>query len=262
MTPRDALAEGRLADATALQEAAVHDRPHDPAARLFLFELYTLAGRLFDARDQLRAISSRDPNWPASRGGFLRLLRAEYRRTHRVRRPAFLADPPAHARRRWKAVRALRGGDGDDASLWVDRADTVSPCPYLSGHVDGREFEGLRDTDDRFASVLEVFVGGEYVWVPFEQLRRVALDPAAGVLDAAFRPGQVALTGGPELRVMLPLVYPGSHEAGGAFALGQETDWPESPGGLACGVGSRVLMLGDEELPLGECRQIDLLHGR
>src|SRR5438067_10199522 len=172
MTPRDALADGRLADAITLQEAAVRDRPDDPAARLLLFELDTLAGRLADARDQLRAVHSGDPNWPASRAGFLRLLRAE-RRRGRGRRPEFLADPPAHARRRWNAARALRGGDGEAAAAWIDRADAVSPCPYLSGHVDGREFEGLRDTDDRFGSVLEVFLGGEYAWVPLEQLRRL-----------------------------------------------------------------------------------------
>jgi protein involved in temperature-dependent protein secretion len=42
------------------------------------------------------------------------------------------------------------------------------------------------------------------------------------------------------------------------FACGQETDWPENPGGLVVGVGARVLIVGEEELPLGECRQIDV----
>ena len=71
----------------------------------------------------------------------------------------------------------------------------------------------------------------------------------------------MALARGSELRVLVPLVYPRSDEAGDEFALGREADWPEAPGGLACGVGG-VLMLGDEELTLGECRQIDLLQGR
>lgn len=261
MTPRDALSEGRLTDAIALQEAIVRDELAEPAAQLFLFELYTLAGRLTDARDQLKAVQSHDPNWPASRSGFLRLLRAEHRR-RRGRKPVFLADPPTHARRRWNAVRALRDGDGDAAATWIDRADSVSPCPYLSGHIDGREFEGIRDTDDRFASVLEVFVAGEYVWVPLEQLRRLTLDPPVGVLDAAVRPGQVALTTGSELRVLVPLVYPNSADAGDEFALGREADWPEAAGGLACGVGARILMIGEEELPLGDCRQLDLMQGR
>jgi type VI secretion system protein ImpE len=261
MTPRDALADGRLTDAIVSQEAAVRGEADDAAGHLFLFELYTLAGRLTDARDQLHAVDSHDPNWPASRGGFLRLLRAEHRR-RRGGKPLFLVDPPTHARRRWNAVRALREGDADAAATWIDRADAVSPCPYLTGHVDGREFEGLRDTDDRFASVLEVYLGGEYAWVPLEYLRRLTLDPPAGVLDAAVRPAQVALAGGSELRVLVPLVYPNSAGAGDEFALGREADWPETPGGLACGVGARILMVGEEELPLGDCRQLDLLQGR
>ncbi len=259
MTPRDALANGRLAEAVALQEEVVRGRPDDPAARLFLFEVLTLVGRLLDARDQLRLIRSDDPNWPATRRGFLRLLKAEHRRSHRGCRPVFLAPTPAHVRRRWRAVRALRAGDGDAAAEWIDRADAASPT--LSGHVDGREFEGLRDTDDRFGSVLEVFAGADYLWVPFEQLRRVTLDPAAGVLDAAFRPARLLLTVGTEPRVVLPLVYPGSHAADGVFAAGLETDWPEAPGGLVRGAGARVLLVGEEELPLGECRQIDIRGG-
>jgi type VI secretion system protein ImpE len=261
MTPQDALSAGRLADAVALQESTVRDRPDEPAARLFLFELYTLAGRLTDARDQLKAILSHDPNWPASRSGFQRLLRSEHCR-RRSKKPVFLADPPVHAQRRWKAVRALREGDTDTAATWIDRADAVSPCPYLTGHVDGREFEGLRDTDDRFASVLEVYLGGEYTWVPLEHVQRLTLDPPVAVLDAAVRPAHLALVGRSELRVLVPLVYPCSEEAGDEFALGREVDWPEAPGGLACGVGARVMMVGDEELPLGECRQIDILQGR
>ncbi len=261
MTPRAALDSGRLADAISLQESVVRSPADGPAARLFLFELYTLAGRLTDAREQLRLIDSHDPNWPASRGGFLRLLRAE-RRRRRGRRPHFLSDPPTHARRRWNAVRALRDGDAETAARWIDRADAVSPCPYLLGHVDGREFEGLRDTDDRYASVLEVFLGGEYAWVPFEQLRRLTLDPPVGVLDAAVRPAQVVLLQGTQLRVLVPLVYPNSELDGDDFALGRESDWPEQPAGLACGVGARVWMIGDEELPLGDCQQIDLLQGR
>jgi type VI secretion system protein ImpE len=258
MTPRDALAEGRLSEALALQLAAARHRPSDAGTSLFLFELLTLAGRLSEARDQLRAIVSSDASWPAVRNEFRRLLRAEHRRTHRGGKPAFLSDPEPHARWRWRAIRALQAGDGDAAADCIDRADAGSPAPGLSGHVDGREFEGLRDTDDRFGSVLEAFVGGEYAWFPWECLHRVRLAPPAGVLDAVFRPAELLLTEGTRLRVVLPLAYPGSHEAGDEFALGRETDWVLAPGGVTQGVGARVLMIGEEELALGECKQIEI----
>ncbi|MFO0850146.1 MAG: type VI secretion system accessory protein TagJ [Gemmataceae bacterium] len=255
MTPRDALADGRLADAVTAQQQVVADRPGDPAARLFLFELLTLAGRLRAAADQLRAIASDAPDWPRSRRRFLRLLTAEHRRSHRLRRPRFVLPPPPHVRRRRAALDALTVGDVGRAVRLIDRADAVTPA--FGGHVDGREFDGLRDADDRFTAVLEGFAGREYVWVPFDQLRRVTLAPAAGVLDAAFRPADVTLADGRRVGLVLPLVYPGSHAADGAFAAGQDTDWPPA-GGLACGVGARVLLAGDEELPLGEVRQLDV----
>lgn len=258
MSPREALVEGRLIDATALQEAVVRDQPDDAAAGLFLFELLTLAGRLHDARSQLFAIPTEDPDWPAARRGFLHLLKAEYRRSHRLRKPLFLRPPPTHARRRWRGIAAIRAGNARAAD-WIDRGDETSP--HIIGHIDGREFEGLRDTDDRYASAFEAFVGPEYVWLPFEDVRRLTLFPPVGPLDVAFRPSRVRFADGGELSVVLPLVYPESHREGGAFAAGLETDWRADAGGVACGIGTRVLILGEEEVPLGESRQLDLRVG-
>jgi len=254
MTPQDAIAEGRLSDAVALQEAIVNDCPHDPAARLFFYELLSLAGRLNDARDQLHAIESTDPTWPATRRGFAWLLKAESAR-RRGRRTEFGPDPPSHLKARWRVFRALALGRPDEALLWVDRSD--ASCPTIAGHVDGREFEGLRDTDDRFGSVLEAFVGPAYVWIPFEDLRRITFAATAGVLDAAFRRARLRFADGQEIEATLPLLYPGSFAADGVFAVGLEADWPDV-GGPVCGVGARVMLVGDEELPLSECRQFDL----
>jgi type VI secretion system protein ImpE len=255
MSPRDALADGRLADAVALQQAIVLERPDDPAARLFLFELLTLAGRLREARDELRLVTSDDPAWPSVRRDFLRLLKAEHVRSHRHRRPLSVDKEPAHFRRRWKGIVALRQERGD-AAEWFDRADVDSPL--IAGHVDGREFDGMRDTDDRFGSVFEALVGPEYIWLPFEDVRRLTLAPSVGALDAAFRPARVLLANGGELDVVLPLLYPGSHADDGTFAVGLDTDWRAAGGSVTCGVGARVLLVGEDEVSLGECKQFEL----
>ncbi|MBX9628343.1 MAG: tetratricopeptide repeat protein [Gemmataceae bacterium] len=256
MTPHELFAEGRLVEAVALQEAAVADRPADPAARLFLVELLAFAGRLTEARSHLDEIDSDDPGWPASRQGFRRLLRAEWRRAA-GRRPVVLPEPaPRHARCRWRAVRCLRDDQPEEAVNWVDRADESSPD--LAGFLDGQEFDGLRDADDRFASVLEVFAGGDYLWVPWEAVRRVALRPARYALDRLFRPADLRLTDGTELAVHLPLVYPGSHEADDEFALGLETDRVCPDGGPVRCVGGKLLMVGAAEVPLAECRMIEV----
>jgi type VI secretion system protein ImpE len=153
-------------------------------------------------------------------------------------------------------MRALTENNPTRAVRRVDKADAITPV--VTGHLDGREFRGLRDADDRFASVLEVLFDGRYMWVPFEHLKRVSLRPAMGPLDAAFRPVRVRLTTGDEFDGHLPLVYPASDEFGGAFACGQEIDYLESADGPATCIGARVLMTGEEEILLGDVKQLDV----
>ena len=257
MTAHEAFAEGRLRDAIGLQESAVAESTGDDAARLFLVELLVFAGRLDEARSHLAIIDSDDPAWPSSARSFRRLLRAETRRSLRVRRPVILPEPiPRHAKARWVAVKALRDARPDDAIRWVDRAE--ERAPPITGFLDGREFDELRDADDRFASVLEAFIEGDYVWFPWEVLRRVKLGPARYPLDRLFRSAEVRLKNGSDFAVHLPLVYPGSHTADDEFALGLETDriCPDD-GPIRC-IGGKLLLAGDEEVPLAECRMIEI----
>ena len=253
MTPQTALAEGRLTDAMELQLAAVAIRPTDPAARLFLFELQLLANRFRDAWESLNAIESPDPAWPKSRQWYRRLVRAACDR-YRGRPPEFIAEVPRHAARRSRAIRAIRRNEAADALLWIDRADHRSP--HLLGHVDGREFDGLRDADDRFASVLEAFVGAAYFWLPFEQIHRLTVSVAKGIAENAYRPARIRLSDGAEFSAVLPLVYPGSVDD--VHSLGMETDHVNPDGGPMRCVGSKLLLLGEEELSLGDIRQLDV----
>jgi type VI secretion system protein ImpE len=253
MTPQELFAEGRLAEAIELQDAAAGD----PAGRLFLVQLFLFAGRLADARSHLALIDADDPGWPDLARTFLRLIRAERRRTG-GRRPLVRPEPPPpHARRRWLAVRALREARPDDAVRLIDRADAVAP--EVRGFLDGREFEDLRDADDRFASVLEGFVGGEYLWFPWEGIRSVRLEPANYARDRLFRPATVRLTDGGTFAAHVPLVYPNSHAADGVFATGLETDFVCPDGGPTRCVGGKLLLVGDgAEVPLADVTMIEI----
>ncbi len=255
MTARELLAEGRLADAVVVQRKSV-ERDPSPQARLFLFELLVLADHIDDSHAQLAAIASDQPTWPAARDRFGHLMRAIRRRNRLRRRPEFLTAPPAHVTRRWNAARAVEAGDPDRGVRWIDRADAATP--EVRGFVDGREFVGLRDGDERFASVWEVFVGSRYVWVPFEHTRGVVLSPAAGVIDIAYRPAELRLTDGRTLSVVLPLVYPLSAEGGDEFALGEAVDWTTEDQGPVCAFGAKVFFVGEEELPLNDLRMIEI----
>jgi type VI secretion system protein ImpE len=258
MTVHDLLADGRLADAVALQEAAVGAAPTDPAARRLLIDLLAFAGRLDDALDHLARIDSDAPDWPETARSLHRLFRSERLRTLEGRAPTITPDPtPKHAARRWRAVQLLRRARPDDAVRAVDAADAVGPV--IRGFIDGREFDGLRDADDRFGSVLEAFRGGEYLWVPWEALRKAVLAPAAVLLDQLYRPAVLTLRDGPVLDVHLPLVYPASYRAEGEFALGTETDHVCPDNGPTRCIGGKLLLVGeDDEVRLAECRFIEV----
>jgi type VI secretion system protein ImpE len=149
----------------------------------------------------------------------------------------------------------VEAGVPDHGVKWIDRADVATP--EVRGFVDGREFVGLRDGDERFASVFEVFVGSRYAWVPFEQVRAVVLPPAAGVVEMVYRPAELRLTDGRALNVVLPLVYPLSAESGDDFALGEAVDWTTEDLGPVCAFGAKVYFVGEEELPLSQVRMIE-----
>ncbi|MFM8274538.1 MAG: type VI secretion system accessory protein TagJ [Gemmata sp.] len=258
MTVHDMLADGRLADAVAHQEAAVSAAPADPAARRLLVDLLAFAGRLDDARQHLAQIRTDEPDWAEVERGLHRLFRSERLRTFDGREPTVTPEPPAkHAERRRKAAQLVRRADPERAVRAVDAADAVSPV--VRGFIDGREFDGLRDADDRFASVLEAFRGGEYLWVPWEALRKVRLAPPAALLDQLYRPAELTFRDGTSAAVHLPLVYPASHRADGDFALGVETDHVCPDGGPTRCVGGKLLLVNDDdELMLSECRLIEI----
>lgn len=258
VTVHDLLADGRLADALALQEGAVERAPGDPGARRLLADLLAFAGRLDEAAAQLGAIRSGDPEWAEVERELHRLLRSERLRTFDGGAPDIIPEPPPeHAVRRWKAVRLLRRAEPGRAVRAVDAADLASP--HVRGFLDGREFDGLRDADDRFASVLEAFRGGEYLWVPWEALRKVRLVPAGALLDQLYRPATLTFKDGTAADVHLPLVYPASYRADGDFALGAETDHVCPDGGPTRCVGGKLLLIGDDdEFPLSEVGLIEV----
>lgn len=258
MTPHEALADGRLADAVALQKAVVATAPDDPAARRLLVDLLMFAGRFTDARKQLAQIRSDEPEWIEAERVLHRLIRSERLRSVKGYKPLIYHEPPPkHATRRWLGIKNLRRAKPEAAVRCIDAAESVTP--HIRGFLDGQEFEGLHDADDRFASVLEAFLGGEYVWFAWEALRKVTLAPASVLLDQLYRPATAVLKDGTALDIHLPLVYPESHRADDAFALGIETDHICPDDGPTRCVGGKLLLVGEgAEVPLRECRMIEI----
>jgi len=248
MTPHDLWQIGDTAAALAV--AGERAETGDDRAKLLHFEIAAALGRTTIARAALRSIVRSDDDWLNSRRDFVRLLKACIHR--RLCGYGFLFDAvPAHAGARRAALRAERRGDPDRARRLVDLADGGSPT--IAGHVDGREFAELRDIDDGFASVLEVLAGSRALLIPWEQIRRVRLLPAEGLLDTVLCPAELRLSTGDDLACRLPLHYAGRRN------LTRETNRRQRDNGPIRGTGARMLLTHDEEFLLSDCRQIDIM---
>lgn len=254
MSPIELFEEARLTEAIAAQSEIVRAQPHEIPERFLLCDFLAFAGQRdgvrehLDQIDPIPAIAAYLAEWRA-------LLSADDLR-HSGKAPALLMDPPANFSRRVQASAAAASGRIEEAIALLDDADEAADC--LTGHVDGREFEGWRDTDDLLGSVLEVFTDGRYFWLPVEQVQKLRLEDANELRDTLYRPANILLVDGRRLEVFLPALYVGTstHEEDG-IRVGAGIDWVERDG-LMRGIGARTMLFGEEELNLNEFRQVEV----
>lgn len=251
---------GKLHAAIDAQIQAVKNKPADHGARIFLFELFSFAGDIDRAQRQIDAVKYDEVERDASVQYYRKVLDAERSRRRLFAeglQPKFFGDAPEHATLRLKALDAVRGKQMVQALELFGRADQAAPP--LKGELNGKEFDGLRDSDDRFGPILEVMAHGEFYWVPFEQIDTLALNPPKFPRDLIWAPARLEIRDGPAGEVFLPALYPGSHERPEEeIKLGRLTDWSKADDGPVHGVGQRLFLVGDEDISVLDWRQLQM----
>jgi type VI secretion system protein ImpE len=258
MTASDLFQAGQLQAATDAQVQKVKAHPADQAARFFLFELLLFAGDLDRARKQLDALRYDKPENTAAVEAFRNALASEQARRDVLAgkaRPRFIKDVPPHAELRLQALAAYGNGDLPLGNALLERANAEAPT--VRGTLNGQPVEGLRDADELFGTILEVFAGGQYVWAPLEQVESVSMNPPGHPRDIILRPAQLVINEGPTGDVLLPALYPGSFtHPDEAIRLGRVTDWPADDGGPARGAGGKLFLAGDKWVSLHDWREL------
>jgi type VI secretion system protein ImpE len=254
MTPLDLFHEARLTEALAAQREVVEARPDDPAERLTLCEFLTFAGHRAEARIHLDAIDPDTDEMADYVAEWHDLLDADTAR-HSSAEPTYLIPPPPYLARRQEALARIAAGD--DAGLDA-LAEADELVPHLEGHVDGRPFDGWRDTDDAVGPALELVIGGRFVCLPMEHLGKLRLSPVDVPRDTLYRPAVVRLSDGRTFNGYVFGLYVGTadHDEDG-LRIGAGVDWVER-GELMRGVGLKTFLFGEEELSLDEFSQIEL----
>jgi type VI secretion system protein ImpE len=266
VTAQELFQAGRLTDAVQAMNAEVKSHPTDPDRRTCLFAFLAFTGELDRADRQLDVLGTQDPKMEIGSRVYRNLLASEQDRRNafeKTSEPMLPPDPPDHARQRVEALKALRANDEGAVERHLDAAADASPA--LAGAVDGRAFSSIRDADGLLGSVLEVFAGGRYLWLPFERIRSITIESPRQILDLLWIPTKLEDVDGTRAQVHIPALYPRSHGAGvDAIRMGRATEWVSFSGAL-CGVGQRILDAaisqgeagrGAEEIPILALREL------
>lgn len=252
MDARDAIRAGKLSEARKILVDAVKASPADLGSRTLLFQVLCFCGEWDKAERHLDIIASQDPARETGVQVYKNLVQAEKTRTGVMNghaRPAFLPDIPRYAEKYFLARDKVLQNKGEEASCVFD--EVHAEIPALSGTMNGRDFQGFRDTDTMLSPFLETIVHERYVWVPLELIRELLITPPKTLFDLLWIPAHVTAWDGFTMQCYLPVLYPGSfsHDDD-RVKLGRMTDWTSLGGPLFRGMGRHVLDIGGEEISI------------
>ncbi|TFG87148.1 MAG: avirulence locus temperature-dependent protein secretion protein [Gemmatimonadales bacterium] len=261
---REALQRGMLTEAVAEAITAVKANPTDAESRYRLFALLAFSGDLHRARKQLEALGMGDEQMERAKAVYINLLAAELERRavfHHGTPPLMPPDPPSHLTLRLAALADISAGRFEDAAAKLELA--VEDLPAQNGTINGQAFAGWRDLDDLLGSVLEVFAGGRYMWLPLERIQSLEIKPPSHLLDLLWLPVDLIDVHGASTAVHVPVLYIGSNEGQDPrTATGGITEWYDQGCGILRGRGQRLLGWAGsdgelQELPLLELRTVE-----
>jgi type VI secretion system protein ImpE len=229
MSPQDLVQSGKLTEAIQALNAEVRDHPADARRRTFLFELLCVAGQYDRAEKHLNLLSQAGAD--AELGALLY-------------RSAIVAERKRQA--------------FFESGQYASAAPANAPP---AGTLNGKPFRTIEDLDPRIGARLEVFIAGEYVWLPFEHIGGIIMQAPKMLRDTLWATAQVRT--GPSFKgqefgeVLLPILSPFSskHESDDV-KLGRATDWRQEGENLVP-FGQKLLLVDEEEvIPFLEIREL------
>lgn len=231
MQAQNLFREGKLSEAIASAGALVRENPADARLRTFLFELLCFAGEYGRAAKHLDLLGTGSGVKDREIG-------------------ALLYHAALHAER----TRAEMFEKGETL--------IASPAAAAAGVLNGSLFTAIEDADPRIGARLEVFAAGNYMWLPFEHIASIRMEPPRRLRDLLWAP--VVLRTGPGFKgvelgeVLLPALAPLScRHPDEAVRLGRVTVWEEQNGGPVP-FGQKTLLVDGEEFPILELRTLTI----
>jgi len=222
---------GQLDQAIEVLGLGLRDNPADAKSRTFLFELLCFAGNLDRAEKQLDVLAKDGTEAEAGALLYRGALHAERIRQEMFATGGFPSSP--------------------------------TEPDLMSGTLNGQPFDSLEDADPRIGARLELFVAGQYTWLPLEHVESVSMQPPRRLRDLLWAPVVVK----PSRRMqelelgelLMPMITPGAwRHSDERIRLGRATEVEDLVDGRAAPVGQKLLLVDDGEMPLLELRELTI----
>ncbi|APZ92329.1 type VI secretion system accessory protein TagJ [Fuerstiella marisgermanici] len=261
-TPVELFQAGKLTDAVAAANEAVRNDPSSVVPRSQLAELLCFDGNLERADKQLDATLSIDPDSLHGTSLLRHLIRSEMSRREvyeEGRIPEFLSQPTDAQQKRLKALLNLRDGDFAGAAQLLAEASELEP--EVTGTLNGKAFEGMRDLDDLLGPTIEVYTAtGQYYWLSIDQIKSIELSDIEHLSDMLWRAAEIETVGEVAGRIHIPALYHGSHTSEDErIRIGRATDWKQqSEDAPVQGSGQREWLVGEDAVTITEVKTITI----
>lgn len=233
-----------------------------PKLRVHLFQLLCVMGQWQRALEQLQVCAQLDARALPMAQMYREAIWCELYRSEVFagkRAPHVMGKPPL-----WIGllIEALHHGAAGEASAAVAlRQQAMDAAEATPCTVDGVSCEWLMDGDARLGPVCEVFINGQYHWLPFESRSGIRLEPPADLRDLVWTPAELLLPNEGRVPALIPTRYPEpAVELENADQLRQSraTHWTEAGPDFWFGAGQRVWMSDAGEHPLLDTREINM----
>ena len=258
MTAKELIQAGRLTEARASLSEEIKTVPTNTAARTLLFQVLAFSGEWEKAERHLDILALQNARAETGVLVYKNLVTAERKRleVYRGERcPSFMTATPPYLDLFFAFRKSLTQGNSAEAeSLFAQVGELL---PVISGVLDGVPFSDLKDGDSFLLNFLEVFINDNFIWIPFDSIRELSVQPPKTLLDLLWIPARIVTWEGLTTNCLLPVIYPdsASHE-NELVRMGKMTDWNNLGGGFFRGMGQHVFLIDDEEKGLLELRDV------
>jgi type VI secretion system protein ImpE len=253
-------ATAALADELKRLEGEIRAQPADAKLRTYLFQLLAVQGAWARALNQLQVAAQLSAAALPMAQTYREAIRAEVFRVEVFagrKQPSFLGKPPQWAGLLLEALKWL--GEGHVAKAEELRATALEDAPASPGKAGDTAFDWIADADSRLGPVCEAVVDGKYVWVPFENLAALKIEPPTDLRDLVWAPARLRLLNGGDTVALIPARYPGSEASDDdAIRMGRRTDWRQVGDETYIGLGQKMWATDAGEYALLETRDIAL----